>query len=282
MDRTTAEILCKLTDDFYTANAESFSRTRACAWPGWKRVLQSARIIASDAAPAQQQPLEEGLFGNIEWPLTVLDVACGNLRFAHYVREKLPADAQLEYFAVDNCDDLVLSEEELANTMPYVRYEKVDVLQRLLHGANLADALEAPPCQLVVAFGFMHHVPGQDLRAALLDALVRSAKSGGYVAVSFWQFMDNAELAARAEQDHAAALAALQLDAARLDVGDCLLGWQDVSIGQVGSIRYCHHFTDAEIDELVAAVAPRAQVVDRFKADGRTSDLNTYLVLQAM
>lgn len=222
------------------------------------------------------------MFGNVEWPLTVLDVACGNLRFASYVREQLPADAQLEYFAVDNCDDLVLPEEELANTMPYVRYEKVDVLQRLLHGASVVDALEAPLCQLVVAFGFMHHVPGQDLRAALLDSLVRCAKPGGYVAVSFWQFMDNVELATRAREDHAAALAALQLDAARLDAGDYLLGWQDVPVGQIGSIRYCHHFTDAEIDQLAASVAPRAQVVDRFKADGRSGDLNTYLILQVL
>lgn len=282
MDRITAEILCKLTDDFYTANAESFSRTRASAWPGWQRVLEEARIVASNAGPAAQQSLEEGLFGNSEWPLTVLDVACGNLRFASYMREQLPSDAQLEYFAVDNCDELVLPEEELANTMPYVRYEKVDVLQRLLHGADVVDAIEAPLCQLVVAFGFMHHVPGREARAALLDALVRSAKPGGYVAVSFWQFMDNEELATRAQQDHAAALAALQLDAARLDAGDYLLGWQDVPIEQVGSIRYCHHFTDKEIDQLAAAVAPRAQVAARFTADGRTGNLNTYLILQTL
>lgn len=275
MDRITAEILCKVTDDFYVANADSFSRTRQAPWVGWERVLQAARIIASDV-----QRLEEGLFGNAQWPLSVLDVGCGNLRFARYLRDQLPAQSQLEYFAIDNCEALVPGEEELANTMPYVRFEKVDVLQRLLHGANLTGAIEAPACQLVVCFGLMHHVPGAQARADLLDALVRFAKPGGFVAVSFWQFLNSAELAASAMDQHARALAALQLDPARLDVGDYLLGWQDVPLDQQGGVRYCHSFTDAEIDEIVASLGNRAQVVDRFVADGRTGDLNTYLVLQ--
>ncbi|MBQ9068634.1 MAG: class I SAM-dependent methyltransferase, partial [Eggerthellaceae bacterium] len=264
MDRITAEILCSLTDDFYACNAESFSRTRRSAWPGWERVLASAGIVGKDGGGQGLPALEEGLFGNAEWPLSVLDVACGNLRFASYLRERLDAEEQLEYFAVDNCEGLVPPEEELANALPYVRFQKVDLLQRLLHGADLVDAIEAPACQLVVCFGLAHHVPGFELRAALLDALVRCAKPGGYVAVSFWQFMDSYDFASGALEQHARALGVLGLDPARLDAGDYLLGWQGVPAQEKGGIRYCHSFSSQEIDELVCSVDSRATAVDRF------------------
>jgi hypothetical protein len=42
--------------------------------------------------------------------------------------------------------------------------------------------------------------------------------------------------------------------------------------------RYCHSFSDAEIDHLAASVAPEATVLSRFTSDGRTNALNTYLV----
>ena len=48
-------------------------------------------------------------------------------------------------------------------------------------------------------------------------------------------------------------------------------------------MRYCHEADDEEIDRLVAALGhrmPDTLVVDRFKSDGRTDDLNAYIVLQ--
>ena len=152
-----------------------------------------------------------------------------------------------------------IDEEALANEFPFVRFQKMDVLGRLVHEADLAAAFEAPPCQLVSCFGLFHHVPGARYRAALLDALVRCAKPGGFVAVSLWQFMDEPGIAAKAQAVHAQAL---------LD-------------NVPGAYRYCHHFTDGEVDGLVASVAGRARLVARFSSDGRTGALNTYVVLQA-
>lgn len=284
MDRLTAEILCSLTDDFYAANAESFSRTRQQAWVGWQRCLEAAGLIggARDGRQDGFTPtLEDGLFENAEWPLSVIDVACGNLRFARYLRGQLAPERQLEYFAADSCEELLPDEESLANTMPFVRFQKVDVLQRLLHGADLPSAFDTSSAQMVVCFGFMHHVPGMALRADLLDGLVRCARPGGYVIVSFWQFLKSDELAQGARAQHMQALSVLGMEQSCLDDGDFLLGWQNVPVGEKGSIRYCHHFTDEEIDVLVGSVSGRAGLVDRFTADGRTGDLNTYVVLRA-
>ena len=250
--------MCRITADFYLAKAQEFSRTRRGSWPGWGRVLAAAGI----SEPAAQVPL------------AVLDVGCGNLRFERYLRDKLPT-SQLECFAIDNCEALLPSEEVLANDYPYVRFQKVDVLGRLVHGASLNQAFEAPPADLVSCFGLMHHVPGERERRALLSQLVACARPGGHVAVSFWRFMDNEELAERARIDHARALSALALDSGELDEGDFLLGWD----GQPGFFRYCHHFTHAEVRRLADALPPYVREVACFDADGRTGGLNTYLVL---
>ncbi len=54
-----------------------------------------------------------------------------------------------------------------------------------------------PSCDLVACFGFMHHVPGIDLRLGLARALARRLAPGGLLACSFWRFMDDPHLAAK-------------------------------------------------------------------------------------
>jgi hypothetical protein len=111
-------------------------------------------------------------------------------------------------------------------------------------------------------------------RVEILSSLVRQTRSGGIVVVSFWQFLSNGALAKKACSTHERALKDLQLPA--LDTGDYLLGWQDMP----DVYRYCHSFSEVEIDQLVEAVADKASVVSRFVADGRTKNLNSYVVLK--
>lgn len=288
MDRITAEILCGITSSFYTAQAQSFSATRQAPWQGWSRILYEVGLPVSPLSAATEtavvhEPvtvsLEQGLFRNTAVPYTVLDVGAGNLRFLRFLREQLPAEVQLDLYAVDNCEAMLPDEERLANDLPFVRFQKIDILQRLLHESNLVEQIEAPPCSLVVCFGLMHHVPGVFLRKNLLDTLISLAAPGGYIAVSFWQFLNSLELASRAEDVHPRALDALGINPACLDAGDYLLGWQDLP-PQEGTVRYCHNFTESEVAELLQLVAPRVKIVAEFDADGRTGNLNRYLVLQ--
>lgn len=271
MDRSTAEILSDLTGDFYECYAEEFAATRQSPWPGWQRCLDEMGLGAGVQRPTAH------LGTSAAAPLTVLDVGCGNLRFLKYLISKLPQEMQVESFAVDNCEGLLPDEEVLANEYPFVRFQKLDVVARAIHEASLPQALEAPRCQVVVCFGLMHHTPGAQYRKRLLADLVRCAQGGGFVAVSFWQFMESPDLAERALDAHARGLVRTGIDPARLDEGDYLLGWQNAD----DAFRYCHHFTDAEIDDLVASLGSAATVKARFKADGRTHGLNSYLVLRA-
>ena len=159
-----------------------------------------------------------------------------------------------------------------------VRFARVDIANALLGEslqAALAPALQGEPlADVAVCFGFFHHVPTARAREALMRALVRSVRPGGAVVVSLWQFANSPELARRARETDARARAELGLP--QLDPGDYLLGWQN----KPGAYRYCHSFTRQEADDLAACVAGEACEVARFEADGRTGNLNAYLVLR--
>lgn len=70
----------------------------------------------------------------------------------------------------------------------------------------------------------------------------------------------------------------LGIDIAQLDENDHFLGWQ----ADPSPLRYCHHFDEREIDDLVASVGTGAREVARYSADGASGTLNRYLVLERL
>lgn len=250
--------LCALTGEFYRANAESFSQTRQSPWQGWVRLLE-----VMDARAAERELLR------------VLDVACGNLRFERYLADALPG-RMLSGWAVDNCEPLVeAGERSEFGPLSRIAFQNLDVIERL-SGGRLRESLEAPDasCDLAVSFGFMHHVPLERWRVELLRALVAKVRPGGFVAVSFWRFLNSDKLARKAKETTSRARAELGIP--ELPPNDYLLGWQDTQ----GLYRYCHHFDEPEIERLLAMMADSADLVSRFEADGRTGNLNEYVVLR--
>lgn len=276
MNAETITALCQINTDFYRSQCASFSETRNHPWPGWKRCLD---VLEADCPDEWHADREE---------LSVLDVACGNLRFETFLASAYP-HAEITAYAVDNCDNLVPTQAGVLTGLPTgapaesqakVHYQSLDVMGALRKGAHgegvlpLAEEIAAPACDLTVSFGFMHHVPSAQHREKVLAGLVEKTRAGGYVAVSFWQFLNNESMAAKAQAVHEQAKAELALP--ELEEGDYLLGWKNVP----GAYRYCHHFSEEEIEQLAASAADKAQVVSRFHADGRTGDLNSYLVLR--
>lgn len=250
--------LCALTGEFYRANAESFSQTRQSPWQGWVRLLE-----VMDARAAERELLR------------VLDVACGNLRFERYLADALPG-RMLSGWAVDNCEPLVeAGERSEFGPLSRIAFQNLDVIERL-SGGRLRESLEASDASrdLAVSFGFMHHVPLECWRAELLRTLIAKVRPGGFVAVSFWRFLNSAKLARKAQETTSRARAELGIP--ELPGNDYLLGWQDTQ----GLYRYCHHFDEPEIERLLAMVADSADLVSRFEADGKTGNLNEYVVLR--
>ena len=233
--------------------------------------------------------------------LSVLDLACGNLRFEAFLAKEL-ADTDLAFHTADDCDALVKGApwrpdpadgaalgNRAAGSIRW-HHQSFDVLAALDAegrsdgaaldaetpggGPALAEALQTPRCDLAVSFGFLHHIPLPRWREEVLAALAAKVRPGGFVIVSLWRFLENPLLARKAEATHEHALAELGLPP--LEAGDRLLGWRD----EPGAYRYCHSFTDGEIDALAASVGHAVTEVARFRADGRDGALNSYLVLQ--
>ncbi|AJC12157.1 hypothetical protein JI75_05235 [Berryella intestinalis] len=252
MDTPVANILCSLNTRFYRDNACSFSATRQAPWEGWGRCVDIVR--------------SEGVFDGPR--ASVFDLACGNLRFEAYLQSSVEGVA-FDFFAVDNCDALA------ADGARAVRYQSADVCSLLLAGGNPADGLFAPPCSIAVSFGFLHHVPTEAARAAALRLLADKTEAAGCLCVSLWRFMDDPRLARKARASTAQGIKRLGISEGDLEPGDHLLGWQDT-----GALRFCHSFSDAEVERLVSAVADVAAPVGRFRADGRGGNLNEYLVFK--
>ena len=257
MDAKTVEILCELNNDFYDNHHESFAATRMAPWAGWRVCLDI---------------LKEDLGGRRGF--SVFDLACGNLRFESFVKSLFPTKSII-YHAIDNCERLV---EQLPQVVlpSAVNYQNLDVLDVLQKGLGLSKRFESPPCDLSVSFGFMHHVPLQEYRSKILSSLIDQTNPGGYVLVSFWQFLKNDALAKKAYREHNRACEELRLPP--LEENDYVLGWKSTPY----AYRYCHNFSEKEIDWLVEEVSDRAITISRFSADGRTGNLNTYLVVKRL
>ena len=244
MDSSTIDRLRALNNEFYADNAQSFSASRNSPWPGWKRI----------AAHIGERPA-----------LDVLDIACGNLRFERYIADELGEDVA-SFTCVDSCPELVRAGLEC-------EYINADVVQMLDGSLPFAKVLGGSRFDLAVSFGFFHHVPGARLREKLLDEMAEVVKPGGLMAVSLWRFATFEKLAKKAEQTTLEACEELGLE---LDDGDYLLGWND----KPAVYRYCHSFSDEEIDCLENHMASRAECIDRYEADGRNNALNGYLVFR--
>lgn len=266
MERAFAQRLIELNNRFYRLNAPSFSRTRQAPWPGWERALEVAG-----------EHLSHGQ-GDPDRPLRVFDLACGNLRFEAFLAER--ADRPLELYGVDSCDELAFDESGHADAVTGFMYRKLDVLEALMDKSRSGAALlaDVPAADLSVCFGFMHHVPGAELREDVLRMLLARTRAGGIAAVSFWTFAEDPRLARKAVG--ATARAAKEppfkgFSTRSFEPGDYLLDWQGAA-----PYRYCHSFGEDEVSRLAEAVSGDADEVGRLSADGRAGNLNRYLILR--
>lgn len=271
MDIETAHRLVRATSDFYRTEAKSFSATRERPWEGWRKVALAVEDAIEKAAEGPAANPSDRCEAFRRLPFRMLDVGCGNLRFERFLAEALP-DAGFEALAVDGCMELPREGEAAPGVG--VSAVELDVMRSLELGSLKTDVGEGP-FDLSAAFGFAHHVPMPQWRRALLETLVEATAPGGLVAVSFWQFENDEKMARKAE-------AATRRGSRELGVsldegaGDHLLGWKD----DEHAFRYCHSFSDAEVDEAEALMRGLgAETVARYAADGtRSGSRNVYVM----
>ncbi|MCY3964907.1 MAG: class I SAM-dependent methyltransferase [Acidobacteria bacterium] len=242
MDATTQAALRQINRDFYSRHAADFDRTRhPGGWPGWQRVVQATARTT-------------------DRPVRVLDLGCGNGRFALFLDRNpgLRHDRPLSYLGIDQSRELLEAALSACADRDHIRFEVDDIENCVLDEATH---------DLVTLFGVLHHLPGFESRRRALERAASAVAPGGLLALTCWQFADDPQFESR--RLHWASEAGV--DRAELEPGDHLLRWGP---GDSDARRYCHHTGEAELERLVASL-PLAEV-GRYRSDGPDGRQNLY------
>lgn len=266
MNDETVAALNRINRRFYRRFADAFATTRSRPWPGWDRAIP----IQCDDWPQEKH----------RDTLTILDVGCGNGRFAEYLSSRL--DRSFRYFGVDDSSEMLALARQRIAAVESVEYR---LRQCDLIGGGMGQLTGDWRFDLIVAFGLLHHLPGLERRQQLLQDLTEMLESGGLLLLSFWQFGEQERFQDRFLEwsEHNRAGSEL-IDLEQLETGDHLLAWggdedptRECEAG-LSPRRYCHYATENEAQLLVDSLG--LSIRDSFRSDGRTHDLNLYYVLE--
>jgi SAM-dependent methyltransferase len=259
MDPRTRNQLRALSDAFYRAHADAFDASRGQhAWPGWQRLLEWL-------------PSEPARNNTSELPLTILDIGCGNARFAHFVEN---TGRRFHYIGVDANADLLAAGRERLKRNEGNPCQLIE--QDFLASDRPGEALPTGPFDLIAIMGVVHHVPGHDWRLRLLQAAADRLTNGGILALAAWQFADRTRFARRrVAWSDLGPVHGEEVNTAHLEEGDLLLRFGD---DPTRPPRYCHQVSGAEFESWPDRLG--LTVLADYRADGAQGDLNRYWILQ--
>jgi len=239
VDEHVRQRLLQLNRSFYETFAASFSATRFGFQPGYARLARYFPPVCR-----------------------VLDLGCGNGRFAHF----LDAHVQEAYYVgIDGSAKLVQQARDAAATLTRVHavFHVAD-----LTGEEWLRLVPAETFDVVLALAVLHHIPGFAARAQLLRRAASRVRTGGYVILSNWRFTHNERMRRKIVPWEV-----IGLSAAEVESGDYLLDWKRDGVGY----RYVHQLDKKEVEAL--ARNANLVVVEHFHCDGREGDLSLYSVL---
>lgn len=365
MKKTTIQTLIELTSEFYAHEAQSFSDSRERPWDGWHEAMDYLRAhtmppfgtrTAAGFGASTNTHADNNT--SASQPFCCIDVACGNLRFLHflcaYMQTATPTKNEAHntsasqgntflYIGIDKQPELTArgmatfartsqlgecmqvdaatdgaamhdaamhaSPKQNAPTqavptqaVPHITLYTHDILSCALEGTPALPCL-AHKADMLVCFGFMHHIPSAALRARVLAELCAQIKPGGVIILSFWCFAQSAEGSAKAARETMHAFEALTaraesgaegsvkgdveggvkgaaankplLNAEDFEPNDFMLGWKHTQ----GVMRYAHSFTEAEALQLIAGVS-QLSYCTHWYADGKDNRSNLYVIAQ--
>lgn len=245
---TIAKTLDAVNLRFYEAHHSSFHSTRKFGWPGWKSVVET------------MQPS----------PKSVLDVGCGNGRFARFLDSvQISSLPPSSFVGLDQNTSLLgyAQTEPLsfpAKWIPWTWSERTH---------PCAETSQGVEYDLVTAFGILHHIYGQARREAFIQWCSSRVAPGGYLVVSAWDFGRHPRFASKTLSAQAV-FDETGLHLSDLEPNDHFLGFGQSTL----PMRYCHWVDDAEADALIGKMNTGSPPFDTHLRLEDPADLNRYWV----
>ncbi len=253
MKPKTINKLNQLNKNFYQQTASSFNQSRQYYWRGWHRLWQ---LITNNQ--------------NLTRPLSVLDLGCGNGRFAQFLLEQ---DVDFEYTGVDNNQQLLdIADNQLNKLQDHKSFKHIDLVAEL-NANNLIEHFQQK-FNVIVGFGLIHHIPSFDLRFKLIASLQHLLQKQGLLVLTAWQFAQDPRYHDRHIKPDKVGVK--QQD---LEKNDFILDWRK---GRV-AYRYCHFVDKAELKQINQQLEQQQSPLifkSSFAADGKSDKLNRYLIWQ--
>jgi SAM-dependent methyltransferase len=122
---------------------------------------------------------------------------------------------------------------------------------------------------IVTCLATLHHLPGYDLRCAVMQSLAELLAPGGILAISTWQFLTTPRFTAKQ-----VAWAEVGIDGTQVEPGDALLPWNQGGY----AVRFVHQIDMGEVTRLAQAAG--LIIEETYFADGKEGNLNLYAMMR--
>ncbi len=286
MNQTTVNQINLINKDFYGKISSQWNQKTDSKWTGWDKVITHLQTRFAHKKT-----------------IRVLDLGCGNGRFATFINANLTQ--HIEYTGVDfdtfflqqakkrkefDTSDSVnynanLNTDNLIPSKPFVKFQLIDLdITKEAFQTDFQTKSNNQKYDLVVAFGLIHHIASYQNRLKLLQFAkscldtTQTTENKPLLVWTSWRFLDQPRLLKRiVGLDSGIGQQIINdnnLDTTELESGDHFLNW----VKHEYAVRFSHYIDDQEAQNL--NLDSNLKLVDAYLDDSITQNLNGYYVCE--